>query len=88
LNFSDPDDSASGVRFTVSAASNGKVQVNGKAATSFTGAELASGKVSFVHSGAELTKASFKVAVEDGNEDGSTPVAGTFNLAVTPVNDA
>ncbi|WP_210270928.1 M10 family metallopeptidase C-terminal domain-containing protein, partial [Mycoplana rhizolycopersici] len=42
----------------------------------------------FVHSGAELTKASFKVAVEDGNEDGSTPVAGTFNLAVTPVNDA
>ncbi|NVP58756.1 cadherin-like domain-containing protein, partial [Mycoplana rhizolycopersici] len=42
LNFSDPDDSASGVRFTVSAASNGKVQVNGKAATSFTGAELAS----------------------------------------------
>ncbi|MCD2185388.1 cadherin-like domain-containing protein [Rhizobium sp. GN54] len=88
LNFSDPDDSAAGVRFTVSAASNGKIQVNGKAATSFTGAELAAGKVTFVHSGAESTRASFKVSVEDGNEDGSTPVASTFSLAVTPVNDA
>ncbi|NVP58710.1 Ig-like domain-containing protein, partial [Mycoplana rhizolycopersici] len=88
LNFSDPDDTASGVRFTVSSQTAGKVLVNGTAATSFTGAELAAGKVSFVHSGAESTKASFKVAVEDGNEDGSTPVAGTFNLAVTPVNDA
>ncbi|MCV3737934.1 Ig-like domain-containing protein, partial [Rhizobium sp. TRM96647] len=88
LNFSDPDDSAAGVRFTVSAASNGKIQVNGKAATSFTGAELAAGKVSFVHSGAESAKASFKVSVEDGNEDGSTPVAGTFSFAVTRVNDA
>ncbi|MCV3738876.1 Ig-like domain-containing protein [Rhizobium sp. TRM96647] len=88
LNFSDPDDDAAGVRFTVSAASNGTVQVNGKAATSFTGAELAAGKVTFVHSGSETTRASFKVSVEDGNEDGSTPVAGTFNLAVTPVNDA
>jgi hypothetical protein len=26
--------------------------------------------------------------VEDGNEDGSTPVASTFNFAVTPVNDS
>ncbi|MCV3737935.1 M10 family metallopeptidase C-terminal domain-containing protein, partial [Rhizobium sp. TRM96647] len=67
---------------------NGKVQVNGKAATSFTGAELAAGKVSFVHSGAESTKASFKVSVEDGNEDRSTPVARTFSFTVTPVNDA
>ncbi|MBB3976732.1 Ca2+-binding RTX toxin-like protein [Rhizobium azooxidifex] len=88
LNFSDPDDSAAGVRFTVSDASNGKVYVNGKAATSFTGTELAGGKVSFVHSGAESTKASFKVAVEDGNEDRSTPVGKTFNFGITPVNDA
>ncbi|WP_246422553.1 cadherin-like domain-containing protein, partial [Mycoplana azooxidifex] len=88
LNFSDPDDDASGVRFTISDASNGKVHVDGKAATSFTGAELAAGKVTFVHSGSETTKASFKVVVEDGNEDGSTPVGKIFNLGVTPVNDA
>ncbi len=88
LNFSDADDSAAGVRFTVSALSNGKVYVNGKAASSFTGADLAAGKVSFVHTGSETTKAAFKVSVEDGNEDGSAPVAKSFNLTVTPVNDA
>ena len=35
----------------------------------------------------ETTAASFKVSVEDGNEDGSAPVAQTFNFTVTPVND-
>ncbi len=88
LNFADADDSAAGVRFTVSALSNGKVYVDGKVATSFTGAELAAGKVSFVHSGAESTKASFKVSVEDGDEDGSIPATSTFDLTVSPVNDA
>ncbi len=88
LSFTDPDDGAAGVRFTVSGQSAGKIQVNGKAATSFTGAELAAGKVTFVHNGSETIKASFKVTVEDGNEDGSTPVAKTFDVAVTPVNDA
>ncbi|SOC38299.1 hemolysin type calcium-binding protein, partial [Rhizobium subbaraonis] len=88
LSFSDPDDSAAGVRFTVSGQSAGKIQVNGKAATSFTGAELAAGKVTFVHDGSETTKASFKVSVEDGNEDGSKPATSTFDFGVTPVNDA
>ncbi|MDR6759215.1 hypothetical protein J2Y48_004531 [Mycoplana sp. BE70] len=88
LNFTDPDDSASGVRFSIFGRVAGKILVSGKAAASFTGAELAAGKVSFVHDGSETTKASFKVFVEDGNEDGSTPVAKTFTFAVTPVNDA
>ncbi|MBD9375096.1 M10 family metallopeptidase C-terminal domain-containing protein [Rhizobium sp. ARZ01] len=88
LYFSDPDDSPAGVRFTVSSQVAGKVLVNGTAATSFTGAELAAGKVAFLHDGSETTKASFKVFVEDGNEDKSTPVAQTFNFTVTPVNDA
>ena len=34
------------------------------------------------------TAASVQGAVEDGNEDVSTPVASTFNLTVTAVNDA
>ncbi|WP_421578138.1 hypothetical protein, partial [Shinella sp. M31] len=33
-------------------------------------------------------KASFKVLVEDGNEDGSVPTTSPFILTVTPVNDA
>jgi len=44
--------------------------------------------VSFTHDGSETTGASFAVAVEDGNEDGSAPTAGTFTFTVNPVNDA
>ncbi|MDQ0323457.1 hypothetical protein QO002_005663 [Pararhizobium capsulatum DSM 1112] len=88
LNFSDADDAASGVRFTVSSQTAGKLLVNGVAATSFTGTDLAAGKVSVAHNGSETIKATFKVVVEDGNEDGSAPVAKTFSFTVTPVNDA
>ena len=88
LNFSDPDDVASGVTFTVSSQVNGTVLVNGIAATTFTGTQLAGGLVSFLHNGSETTTASFSVSVEDGNEDGSAPVASTFNFTVNAVNDA
>ena len=72
---------------------HGVGQVNGAGAgrrgrvTSFTGAQLAAGQVSFVHDGSDTTTASFQVSVEDGNEDGSAPVASPFNLTVTPAND-
>ena len=33
-----------------------------------------------MHDGSDTTTASFEVSVEDGNEDGSTPAASTFNL--------
>ncbi|WP_032549114.1 cadherin-like domain-containing protein, partial [Vibrio crassostreae] len=69
-------------------ASNGTILVNGVASSSFTVAQLAAGKVTFKHDGSETTSASFDINVEDGNEDGSTPVDSTFNLTVTPVNDA
>ena len=85
LGFTDADDDE--VTFTVSAASNGQVFVGTTAVTSFTSSQLAAGQVSFVHNGSETTTASFAVSVEDGNEDGSTPPASTFNLTVTPAND-
>ena len=85
LGFTDADDDE--VTFTVSAASNGQVFVGTTAVTSFTSSQLAAGQVSFVHNGGETTTASFAVSVEDGNEDGSTPPASTFNLTVTPAND-
>ena len=88
IGFTDPDDAAAGVRFHVSAPVNGALLVNGVAATSFSAADIAAGRVSFVHDGSETTAASFRVFVEDGNEDGSAPVASTFRLNVTPVNDA
>ncbi|MCP4927089.1 MAG: hypothetical protein GY916_14235, partial [Gammaproteobacteria bacterium] len=88
LGYTDPDDVDAGVTFTTSAASNGKIQVNGIDATSFTGTDLTAGLVTFVHDGSETVAASFDVNVEDGNEDVSTPVDSTFNFTVTPVNDA
>ncbi|MGH0276290.1 M10 family metallopeptidase C-terminal domain-containing protein, partial [Sinorhizobium meliloti] len=57
-------------------------------AASFTAAQLAAGLVSFRHKGSETTAASFRVAVEDGNEDNSAPTPATFNFTVNPVNDA
>ncbi|MBB4188105.1 hypothetical protein GGE07_004781 [Sinorhizobium terangae] len=88
LGFTDPDDSAADVTFSVSSVANGTVLVNGVAATRFTGTQLAAGVVSFRHNGSDTTSASFKVFVEDGNEDLSAPVPGTFNFTVSAVNDA
>ena len=88
LGFGDPDDSASGVTFTISNPVNGTLRVNGSAATSFSGQQLLDGLVTFEHDGSETTTAAFGVAVEDGNEDGSAPLSSTFSFAVTPVNDA
>ncbi|MEZ8625447.1 tandem-95 repeat protein [Vibrio splendidus] len=88
LGYTDVDDTDTGVTFTVGNASNGTILVNGVASSSFTVAQLAAGEVTFKHDGSETTSASFDVNVEDGNEDGSTPVDSTFNLTVTPVNDA
>ena|GEM_PF-1788471 len=88
LGFSDPDDAASGVVFHASNPVHGTLRVNGAAAGSFTAADIAAGRVSFVHDGSETTGASFRVLVEDGNEDASAPVARSFTLGVTPVNDA
>ena len=69
LGFTDPDDGAADVIFTVSNPVNGTVLVNGEPATSFTGEQLANGLVSFQHDGSETATASFDVSVEDGNED-------------------
>ncbi len=88
LNFADPDDGAADVTFTAANLMNGALVVDGTAATTFTGQQLADGLVSFTHDGSETTVASFDVSVEDGNEDGSTPVAQPFAFTVNPVNDA
>ncbi len=87
LGFTDSDNVAAEETFTVSGHTNGIVLVNGAAATSFTGSQLVAGLVSFRHDGGETSTASFLVNVEDGNQDGSAPVNGTFNFTVTPAND-
>jgi VCBS repeat-containing protein len=88
LNYIDGDDLPDDVTFTASNLTAGRIEVNGSTATSFTGTQLQASQVRFVHDGSETTTASFAVRVEDGNEDGSTPIPAIFNLTVTPVNDA
>jgi lysophospholipase L1-like esterase len=80
--YTDPDDGPTGITFTVSNLDNGYVRRNGTAVSSFTAAELAAGQITFWHDGSEPV-GSFRIAVEDGNEDGSTPVAQTFTFAIT-----
>ena len=83
LNYTDPDDDASGVIFTISSLTNGSITVNGATnQTTFTGAQLAAGQVSFVHDGSASASGTFNVNVEDGNEDSSTPSNSTFNINV------
>ena len=84
IGYTDVDDVDAGVNFNVSNLVNGVVKVNGSAATTFTPAQLAGGLVTFEHNGSATTSASFKVNIEDGNEDSSTPLNSTFNFAVTP----
>jgi Ca2+-binding RTX toxin-like protein len=89
LYFTDPDvlDDELNVTFTVSNQANGVVKVNGTAATSFTAYQVRTGQVSFTHNGGETTTAGFDVTIEDGNEDGSTPVKSRFNFTIGAVND-
>ncbi|MCP3888574.1 MAG: hypothetical protein GY702_06830, partial [Desulfobulbaceae bacterium] len=87
LGYTDPDDVDAEVTFTTSSATNGRIQVNGIDASSFTGTQLNANQVTFIHDGSETVAASFDVNVEDGNEDVSAPVNSTFNFTVTPLND-
>ena len=87
LGYTDVDDGDAGVTFTTSAATNGKIQVGGVDASTFTGTQLTAGQVTFVHDGSETVAASFAVNVEDGNEDSSSPANSTFTFTVNAVND-
>jgi VCBS repeat-containing protein len=88
VNFTDPDDNAANVTFTISDLSNGTLYVNGNPSLTFTGQQLADGLVSFTHDGSETLTAGFNVSVEDGDEDVSAAVAQPFSFTVTPTNDA
>ncbi|THV21034.1 DUF5801 repeats-in-toxin domain-containing protein [Peteryoungia ipomoeae] len=87
LGFTDVDDLPSGVTFAVTESLHGGIHVNGAPAWQFTGEQLQSGQVTFVHNGAEQNTASFKVLLEDGNEDVSPAQTAVVTIDVAPVND-
>ena len=70
------------INYTVSSLVAGSVLVDNVVATSFTHADLVAGKVAFKHDGSN-TSGSFQIAVDDGNQDLSTPALSTFNVGLT-----
>ena len=91
LVATDIDDAPGDLTFTVDSTGNGQVELTtapGTAITSFTQAQVDSGQVVFVHDGSETTAAHFDYTLADGGEDGVMSIPDTFNLTVSPENDA
>ncbi|MCC2606356.1 Ig-like domain-containing protein [Planctobacterium marinum] len=101
LADSDPDDTGTGLTFTVtSAVSNGTLFLDadddntadsGEALTvnsTFTQQDLADGNIQYAHNGGETTSDSFVFSLADGGEDGATTLTNqTFSISVTSVNE-
>ena len=92
LNAGDADDAGSGLTYTiVSVTANGTLRNNGLALglnSTFTQADLEAGRITYDHDGSETTSDSFGLRLADGGEDNVVPATGTFNIGITPVNDA
>ncbi|MEM8672094.1 MAG: DUF2341 domain-containing protein, partial [Planctomycetota bacterium] len=92
LNEGDVDDGGAGLTYTVtSVPANGTLSLSGFGTLglndTFTQADIDAGNVTYDHNGSETTSDTFNFTLSDGGEDGSTSASGTFNIAITPVND-
>lgn len=88
LNMVDPDDGASDVTYTVSALSNGQIEVGGVVQSTFTLQDIINGDIVFIHDGSETTSAGFTIFLADGLEHGATADTAVMSITVTPQNDA
>ena len=82
LQVTDPDAGDTLTYTIVSGPTNGALSP----AASFTQAQIDANAVSYTHDGSETLSDSFSFSVSDGN--GGTVGTTTFNLTVTPTNDA
>ncbi len=90
LNVTDPDDSATGIVYTLSGIINGFVELStnlGVPIISFTQNDLENNRVVFRHDGNE-GDAGFDISVADGGEDGALPATAAAVLNKLDVNDA
>lgn len=90
LNVTDPDDSGTGITYTLSNIQNGTVRLTSSPGTpviSFTQDDLDNNRVFFQHDGNE-GDAQFDVTVADGGENGAGTDTATVNLTKIGVNDA
>ena len=70
---------------------NGELRLNGSALElnhTFTQDDINNLRLSYFHLGGEATTDSFDFELTDGGENSVSPFAGTFDITVTPVNDA
>jgi uncharacterized protein DUF4347/cellulose/xylan binding protein with CBM9 domain/cadherin-like protein len=92
LNAGDPDDSGTGLTYTVTAVPpNGMLRLSGTALglnDTFTQDDIDNGRVTYDHDGSETVSDSFDFSLADGGEDGTAATAGTFSITVTAQNDA
>jgi hypothetical protein len=88
LDALDIDDAPAGLTYTSSGYLNGLIQVSGVTQITFTQADIDNGDVTFVHDGSEGATAHFNILLEDGGEDSVVGDTASFNLTVTPQNDA
>jgi len=92
LSSRDPDTANTALTYSVTTAPiRGQLQQvdnPGVAITTFTQDDLVNGRVIYVHNGSEAASDRFQFSLSDGGANGSMPVAGTFTLSITPVNDA
>jgi hypothetical protein len=80
LNASDTNSDASQLVYIVTTApANGTLRLSGSATSTFTQANINAGLVTYVHNGSATTSDSFAFSLTDG----SSSVAGTFNITVS-----
>ncbi len=88
----DPDDSGiDSIYVVTSVPLNGELRLDGTALAvnqTFTQDDINNLRLSYFHLGSETTTDSFDFELTDGGENSVSPFAGTFNITVTPVNDA
>ena len=89
LAATDDASPANSLTWTISQLTGGHFEnnISGLVTTSFTQADINAGIIDFIHHGSEASQASFSGVVADDGADGVDPVAFTFTLDVTPVND-
>ncbi|WP_020474269.1 cadherin-like domain-containing protein [Zavarzinella formosa] len=88
LEATDPDGDVTPAQLTYTvtvAPVHGTVLKSGVPTTTFTQADINAGAISYQNNGDESATDSFKVTVSDGS---LSSAAATFNINVTPVNDA
>ncbi|SEI94366.1 Cadherin domain-containing protein, partial [Allopseudospirillum japonicum] len=101
LNATDPDDTASGLTYTVTTATtkgtlwldanNSGTQDDGEALAlngTFTQDDIDNSRLKYTHDGGETTSDTLGFSLADGGEDSVSPVSGqSFAITVTPQND-